>query len=207
MNRYDHFGESRRLVVRRPTGVHELFIDAVEDAIRNQLKEIRNGSGTAATFAQKVRPARSTEIYFPVEDIPHSPKSKHEPDASFWHDDAQYPGVIIEVACSQKRKRMARLAEDYLLDSNASVQVVIGLDIGYGKEGGSRKATLSVRRSKVFRTAAAEELRVVQEVIDEVCLFQMALSGYLICFPGIPRRSRISNATPRVAPETRRFRS
>lgn len=27
-----------------PTGVHELFIDGVEDAIRNQLKLIRNGS-------------------------------------------------------------------------------------------------------------------------------------------------------------------
>ena len=83
-----------------PTGIHELFIDSVEDTIRSQLKVIRNGSDKAALFAQKVRPARSTEIYFPVEDAPPSTKSKHEPDASFWHDDAQYPGVIIEVAYS-----------------------------------------------------------------------------------------------------------
>src|SRR5579862_627336 len=151
-----------------PTGVHELFIDSVEDAIRCQLKTIRGGSDEAALFAQKVRPARSTEIYFPVDDAPPTIKSKHEPDASFWHDDAQYPGIIIEVAYSQKRKRVGRLAEEYLLDSDASVQVVVGLDIEYGKEG-SRKATLSVWRTHVVHTDDGDELRVVQEIADEVC--------------------------------------
>ena len=143
LGRYDYDGRKHRLIVRMPTGVHELFIDGVKDAIRSQLKVIRSGSDRAALFARKVRPARSTEIYFPLNDVPPSTKSKYEPDASFWHDDAQYPGVIIEVAYSQKRKRLGRLAEDYLLDSDASVQIVVGLDIEYGKKG-SRKATLSV---------------------------------------------------------------
>src|SRR5436305_7086969 len=97
-----------------------MFIAGVEDAIYTQLKAIRDRPDGAALFAQKVRPARSTEIHFPVDGAPHSTNSKHEPDASFWHDDAQYPGVIIEVAYSQKRKRLDRLAEDYLLDSDAS---------------------------------------------------------------------------------------
>ena len=126
-----------------PTGVHELFIDSIEDAIRSQLKLIRNGLDRAALFAQKVRPARSTEDYFQVDDALPGTTSKHEPDASFWHKDVRYPRVIIKVAYSQKRKRLGRLAEDYLLDSNASVQVIIGLDIKYGKKG-SRKATLLV---------------------------------------------------------------
>ncbi|KAI9768900.1 MAG: hypothetical protein M1839_003854 [Geoglossum umbratile] len=98
--RYDCGGRSHQLVVRMPTGGHELFIDSVEDTIRYQLKTIRGGSDKAALFAQKVRPARSTEICFPVEDTPPTTKSKHEPDASLWHDDAQYPGVIIEVTYS-----------------------------------------------------------------------------------------------------------
>jgi len=135
-----------------PTAVHELFIARVEDAIHSQLKLIREGSSSTAIFAQKVHPARSTGIYCPVDDAPPSTKSKHEPDASFWHDDAQYPGVIIEVAYSQKRKRLGRLAEEYLLDSDASVQVVIGLDIEYGKKE-SRKATLSVWRTHVVHTS------------------------------------------------------
>jgi hypothetical protein len=111
-----------------PTRVYELFIDSVEDAIRNQLKMIRGGSDRAALFAQKVRPARLTEIYFSVDGSALSTKSKHEPDASFWHDDAQYPSVIIEVAYSQKSERLSRLAGDYLLDSDAIVQAVMGLD-------------------------------------------------------------------------------
>ena len=140
----------------------------VEDAIRCQLKTIRRGSDKAALFAQKVRLARSTEIYFPVDNAPPTTKSKHEPDASFWHDDAQYPGVIIEVAYSQKRKRVGRLAEEYFLDSDASVQVVVSLDIEYGKKG-SQKATLSVWRTHVVHTDDGDELRVVQEITDEVC--------------------------------------
>lgn len=150
-----------------PTGIHELFTDSVEDAIRSQLKVIRSGSDKAALFAQRVRPARSTEIYFPVDEAAPGTKSKHEPDSSFWHDDAEYPGVIIEVAYSQKRKKLNRLAEDYLLDSDASIKIVVGLDIEYGKKG-SRKATLSVWRTEVVQTLDGEELRVSQEVADEV---------------------------------------
>ena len=150
-----------------PTGVHELFIDGVEDAIRSQLKAIRSGSGREARFAQKVRPARSTEIEFPVENAPPGRKSKYEPDASFWHDDAQYPGVVIEVAYSQKKKRLGRLAEDYLLDSDANIRIVVGLDIEYTKKG-SRKATLSVWRTDLFHTPNGDELRVIQEAADEV---------------------------------------
>ncbi|KAF2806326.1 uncharacterized protein BDZ99DRAFT_573887 [Mytilinidion resinicola] len=169
--RYDYDRESDRLVVRMPTAVHELFIARVEDAIFSQLKSIRDGLGAAAAFAQKVYPARSTEIYFPVDNFPFGRKSKHEPDASFWHDDAQYPGVVIEVAYSQKRKRLDRLADDYLLDSDASVQVVVGLDIEYRSiEYGrkvSRQATFSVWRTHVVSTTDGNELRVVKEIADE----------------------------------------
>ncbi|KAF1346434.1 hypothetical protein EJ07DRAFT_185554 [Lizonia empirigonia] len=164
--RYDYDAERDWLVVRMPTAVHELFIARVEDAVLSQLKSIRKGSDNAAAFAQKVNPARSTEIHFPVADGSSGKKSKHEPDASFWHNDAQYPGVIIEVAYSQKKKRLRRLAEDYLLDSDANVQVVVGLDIEYGRKE-SREATLSVWRSQLHHADDGVELRVVEEVADE----------------------------------------
>ncbi|ORX95175.1 hypothetical protein BCR34DRAFT_579473 [Clohesyomyces aquaticus] len=164
--RYDYDARRYRLVVRMPSGIHETFLARVEDAIYSQLKLIREGSNSAAIFAHKVHPARSTEIRFPVDDAPPNTESKHEPDSSFWHDDAQFPGVIIEVAYSQKRKDLGRLAEEYLLDSDASVQVVVGLDIEYGK--GSRKATLSTWRTNLFHTADGDELRVVEEVVDEI---------------------------------------
>lgn len=71
----------------------------------SQLKLIREGCDDAAAFAGRVHPARTTEIYFQDEECWSSRRSKHEPDASFLHDSAQCPGVIIEVAYSQKKKR------------------------------------------------------------------------------------------------------
>lgn len=155
-----------------PTAVHELFLKGVEDGIQSQLKALCDGSDKKARFAQKIQPAGSTEIRFAPIDT--SSKSKYEPDASFWHDDAQYPGVIIEVAYSQKKARLRRLADNYLLDSDANVRVVIGLDIAYSNE--SRKATLSVWRPQLFDTADGPELRAEEVVSDEVGLIFVLLT-------------------------------
>ena len=65
------------------TAIHELFIARVVDALYTQLKSIRDGLDNAAAFAQQVHPARSTEIYFPIDDGSPDARSKHEPDASF----------------------------------------------------------------------------------------------------------------------------
>jgi hypothetical protein len=93
--------------------------------------------------------------------------STHHPDASFGHEEAMYPGVIIEVAYSQKRKNLYRLAEDYLLKSDNSIRAVIGLDIEYGTPG-SRKATLSVWRADIFGVGENAKMEVYAEVEDEV---------------------------------------
>ncbi|KAF1841541.1 uncharacterized protein K460DRAFT_388461 [Cucurbitaria berberidis CBS 394.84] len=161
--RYDYDEDQCRLFVRVSTETHERFIDAVEDDIRSQLKKIRNGLGRKAEFAQKVHPVRLTEIRFDASAL--SSKSKYEPDASFRHEDAQYPGVIIEVAYSQQQGRLGQLSENYILDSDANIRVVVGLDIAYGKE--SRKATLSIWRSQLFDTTDGPELRAVDVVMDE----------------------------------------
>jgi hypothetical protein len=148
-----------------PTSIHERFIDQVEDDIRRQLRKIQNGSGKTAEFAQKVYSARSTEIHYDAR----SSKSKNEPDASFKHKDAEFPGVIVEVAYSQNKARLRRLAENYILDSDTSIRVVVGLYIKYGDQE-SRKATLSVWRPKLVTTDDGLELRAVEEVADEVDL-------------------------------------
>lgn len=148
-----------------PTGIHERFIDAVEDDIRSQLKKIRNGSGKKAEFAQKVHPGRSTEIRFNTDAL--SSKSKYEPDASFGHEEAQYPGVIIEVAYSQKKTCLDRLADNYILDSDASIQVVVCIHIEYNNKE-TNKATISIWRPQLLDTPDGPELRAVEVVADEV---------------------------------------
>ncbi|KAF2788653.1 hypothetical protein K505DRAFT_255056 [Melanomma pulvis-pyrius CBS 109.77] len=160
--RYDYDEDKRKLVVRMPTEIHERFIDKVEDDIRSQLKTIQNGSGKKAEFAQKVHPARSTHIRLGTST---SSKSKYEPDASFRHKEAQYPGVIVEVAYSQKKSCLGRLAENYILDSDASIRAVVCVHIEYGNKE-SRKATLSVWRPKLLTTDDGLELRAVEGVAD-----------------------------------------
>jgi hypothetical protein len=170
-----------------PTGIHEVFIGRVEHAIGRQLETIRGKSGNVARFAHEVELARSTTIHFPVEKSSSNAKFKNDPDASFWHNDAEYPGVIIEVSYSQKRKALGRLAETYLLDSDASVQVVVGLDIEYGRKR-TPEATLSVWRTQIFHTAEGDELRVVKVVADEVrfarspSMFILSLLTYVQAF-------------------------
>jgi hypothetical protein len=168
-----------------PTAIHELFIEGVENGIRRQLEAISNGSDKKARFAQEVQATRSTEIHFAA--TASSSKSRYEPDASFGHNDAQYPGVIIEVAYSQNKKRLDRLAENYLVDSDASVRAVVCLDIEYGKKE-SRKATLSIWRPQLLETADGLELRAVEEVADEVDNIPMMLHSphiliFLLAFP------------------------
>ncbi|KAF2452644.1 hypothetical protein BDY21DRAFT_294386, partial [Lineolata rhizophorae] len=118
----DYNARKNQLVLRMPTAVHEMFIDGIEDATRNQLKLIRKGSSRVATFAQRVCPARLTDIYLLVEDtLLAKSESKCSPDASFCHDGVLYLGVIIEVLHSQKRMELGRLADSCFLDSDTSV--------------------------------------------------------------------------------------
>ncbi|KAF2419687.1 hypothetical protein EJ08DRAFT_598800 [Tothia fuscella] len=156
--RYDYNRETSRLVVRMPSTIHEYLIESIKLSIHDQLEEIRRGSGMASDFAQKIYPAGSATISLK--------QSKHDPDASFQHDDARYPGVILEVAYSQKLKNLDRLAHTYLSGSHANVQAVVGINLPYGGDC-CRKATLSVWRTRVVRTDTGKKLRVVKEPADE----------------------------------------
>ena len=74
---------------------------------------------------------------------------------------------MIEVSFSQKRKDLARLADDYILGSDGNIRAVVCLDIEYK---GSKEATLSVWRPH-FETneAGVKELVSQQTVTNQVC--------------------------------------
>jgi hypothetical protein len=91
----------------------------------------------------------------------------------YWHKNAQYLGVVLEVAHSRKAQDLNHLAEDYIADSDGSISVVLGLDIEYGKRNSSQeslKATLSVWRTELVEIDDSIQLRPVQVVKDKVCL-------------------------------------
>jgi hypothetical protein len=143
-----------------PSGIHEIFLSFVTDEISAQLHLIRFQQGQPADFAREIASLRSITVNF--DDPYYGP---HDPDSSFGHSRAIYPGVVIEVSYTQRRKDLRRLADDYILGSSGSIRVLVGLDIEYD----GRSATLSIWRSQLVTTAGRTVLRAEQTVTDEVC--------------------------------------
>jgi len=131
-----------------PRPLHYLLAGAVAEDLRWQLRSIASGTGPAAIFAQKIRNTVSATIEFPG-----SPAPKHSPDGSFKHIKAKYPGMVIEVSYSQKKKDLPLLASDYIIGSRGSIQVVVGIDLEYT----GKKATLSVWRPQIRRNKAGKK--------------------------------------------------
>lgn len=157
--RYDYFPSASRLVLRMPGTLHETFIADVVEEIRVQLKSVE---GASADFAKQIRSRGSASIKFADQGY-----GKHDPDMQFQHLKAQYPGVVIEVSHSQKRKDLARLADDYILGSDSDIRVVVGLDIEYKT---NKKATISVWRPSIVSNEAGEKELVAQQiVVNQVC--------------------------------------
>jgi hypothetical protein len=77
-----------------------------------------------------------------------------------------FPGVVVEVSFSQKRKDLPRLADDYILGSNGGIRIVVGLDIEYS----GKMDKLSVWRPQLRDVGTRyQELRTEQTVVDQVC--------------------------------------
>ncbi|KAJ5227780.1 hypothetical protein N7489_008488 [Penicillium chrysogenum] len=101
--------------------------------------------------------------------------SQRCPDASFMHEDAKYPGVILEVCYSTKIRAAADLADDYILDINGSVNAVIALNIEYR---GSKEATISVWRPHQVTVDGLNELE-AKAVIEMMSQEILALTDDL----------------------------
>ena len=90
---------------------------------------------------------------------------RHAPDAQFRHQDARYPGVVIEVANTQQKKHLPRLADDYIVESRGSINMVIGIIIEQEK---SKKATISVWCPRFIKDQDGEYLVSEETVRSEV---------------------------------------
>ncbi|PBP19279.1 hypothetical protein BUE80_DR009502 [Diplocarpon rosae] len=156
---YDYFPSASQLVIRRPTLLHQAVTKRIVKEIEVQLKSIQDRfiKDSSAEFANEISSERSSTIKSTDEEY-----SRHDPDEQFRHQKAQFPGVVIEVSYSQKRKDLGRLADDYILGSDGEVRVVAGVHIGCRN---SKKATLSVWRPKIVTNQAGEKEVVAQLVV------------------------------------------
>lgn len=149
------------------TITHAVFIARVISEVTRQLQTLACTDFIISDFARQIHWRGSTNISFP------DGYGRHDPDDSFGHKLARYSGVILEGSCSQKRKYLGRLADDYILGSNGSVRVVVGLDFenrdrGKGKGIASKVATLSLWRPKLTVVGDGPELSEHQEAVNMV---------------------------------------
>ncbi|KAL5337396.1 hypothetical protein BJX70DRAFT_409293 [Aspergillus crustosus] len=143
---YDYEPLESRLSIRMPSPLHEIFW------------------GNGANFAKNINHFASSWI-----DLPYDSENdktlyvRREPDASFRHPKARYPGVVIEVCYSQKGRQIPALADDYLLNSNGSINAVVFLDIEYR----DKEASYSVWRP-CFEVVEREE----ETELSAACTFR-----------------------------------
>lgn len=119
------------------TPLHDLTGAYVQGDILHQILMMKNGNDSSAELAKEICSEHSAQII--LED-----GALRRPDVRFGHEEAQYPGVIIEIANPQEDKNLEDLAEQYVLETSGSVRVVIGIKLGYC--GGKLTAGLSVWR-------------------------------------------------------------
>lgn len=156
-HRYDYDPCRSCLTIRMPSPLHDVFCAKIVEEILQQLKQFQRSEGPSAAFANEVEHLATSRIMIPDE-IKDGKQtfSKREPDASFKHRRARYPGVIIEVCYSQKSQRISHLADEYILNTDGSVNAVIALDVDYK---GSKNATITVWRPEYITVDGIEELQ------------------------------------------------
>lgn len=164
--RYDYDPCRCYLTIRMPSPVHDTFCARIVDEISRQLRQFQKNDGLLSDFVKQVEHFATSRILIPENTQDGKDAySRREPDASFGHRQALYPGVIVEVCYSQKSKRISRLADEYILNTDGSVNVVVALDIDYK---GSKKATITVWRAEYATVDGVEEFRATAVIEAQV---------------------------------------
>ena len=150
-----------------PTAIHDTFCAKVTKEISNQLEQFQNWAASVSEFARQIEHFSTSRIILPVDtEDGEVMYSRREPDASFGHPKARYPGVVIEICYSQKRRDVVRLADDYILNTDGSIKAVVCIDIDYKQ---SKRASLSVWRPEYATVEGKEYFQTTADVDAQVC--------------------------------------
>lgn len=167
IHRYDYDPIGSKLIIRMSTTLHDTFASKLVTEIKKRLESLAKNQIQTRDFIKKISSV-SGAIHFEEE----GKKFKHVPDIRFHHEDAAWPGVVIEVSYSQKRKGLVDLAENYILASDGGIRVVVGIDLEYKK---SKEASISIWRLKISPGDDGQPKgEVIQELDNEV---NMLLNG------------------------------
>ena len=163
VRRYDYDPIRSELIIRMTTTLHDTFTSELITEIKKGFENLKKNQVETRPFVDKISSV-SGAIYFEED----GKKFKHVPDIRFHHKDAAWPGVVIEVSYSQKRRSLIDLAENYLLASDGGIRVMVGIDLEYKK---SKEASISIWRLKTSPGHDGQpEGEVIQELDNEVSM-------------------------------------
>ena len=160
-----YFPYRAQLVIRMPGPLHEGFLALVRRDLESQLLEIQTVSDPALQTVPWIMCGGSPDLVM-------VDGGKHTPDTVFGYERALYPGLVIEVAHSQSRKRkgkdLALLAHRYIAGSLGKINRVIGLSVSYPV---GMRGTISVW-GPVWSTTGqgSRRMEVMELVGPDVCL-------------------------------------
>ncbi|OAG38289.1 hypothetical protein AYO21_07515 [Fonsecaea monophora] len=135
--RYDYFPRTSTFVLRMSASIeHESMEEAFCKFVQKELTQLCLGDPKEKEFVEQIVNGR------------HAPLKEgefgtHSPDAQFRHVEAKYPGVILEVAYSQKTKSLSELAHIYITEGT---KLVVGLDQDYPR---SKKIMLRTWKRRI----------------------------------------------------------
>ena len=115
--------------------------------LQSQLQAVADTDINTTIVINSVRSEATSDVVLYGHRPIHGRYPKRSREASFAHADSQYPSLIIETSHSQKRKHLAKLAGDYIYDSNGNIAAILGLDIA--DRVGSKKASISIWRPEI----------------------------------------------------------
>ena len=161
VRRYDYDPIRSKLIIRMTTTLHDTFAAELVTKIKEEFENLKKNQVETRRFINQISSV-SGAIHFEDD----GKKFKLVPDIRLHHKDAAWPGVVIEVSYSQKRKSLIDLAENYLLASDGGIRVMVGIDLEYKK---SKEASISIWRLKTSPGHDGQpEGEVIQELDNEV---------------------------------------
>ncbi|KAJ4308833.1 hypothetical protein N0V84_011863 [Fusarium piperis] len=134
--RFDYEPRRGRIILRMPSPSHDTFVGLLDGAIRSELTRVASHDTKARLFASLILSCGSSRILLNNNEYtdPNGRddmlnQTRRQPDAQYHHPLAAFPGVVIEVSYSQDKKRLPRIAKQYIHASDGNIKAVICIDI------------------------------------------------------------------------------
>lgn len=113
------------LCLRMPTPIHEYLGQKLGDALKEGLQSMK---GTCNFITKRLI---DDTLSLGSADVRFTKTWHRSPDQQFKIKTLHFPGIILEIACSQPESSLARAAKDYIIESYGRVQKVVGIKVDH----------------------------------------------------------------------------